>query len=380
MVWDVASGMVGAVLSRTPTEDANGLTQQGAVAFVLDAKTLSLVRTPEQVSVGSLANSLMVTTAQEFIAMDLGARSPRGIQLYGFAASDKQGVRSSPSASFVAYTFKTRHSTRATSPLGIRHPRYSAIDENGAYFYKWSDDDKVYTELAHCGIVEVGDGLLIFFVGEGPSLDNYQTGLVLNAARNVGFVKVDKNISAQKVLSAGTVETGGFYNLHGQWTPQENRGIRFLTSFDSVENSTTRLKTARLSSNTIILLWEVWTRTDFKFSQLMVVDDSGAVVNGPWTSQFPVRLALQDDMHVVSGRAVAYAGAPSGKIIRYEFCAIDNCPDHPGTMVTRTRTATTTRRQAVILSGSSQKLKRFSLGSIAGLALALVLLGLASVT
>merc|ERR1711956_52424 len=78
-------------------------------------------------------------------------------------------------------------------------------------------------------------------------------------------------------------------------------------------------------------------------------------------------------MHVVGGRAVAYAGAPSGKIIRYEFCASDDCPDHPGTMATLTRTTTTLQKQGFITSASSRKLRRCSLGAIVGLAAVLLI-------
>ena len=40
--------------------------------------------------------------------------------------------------------------------------------------YKWSNDNKVYTELS--ATVEMDDGFMIFFLGESPSLDNSLTG------------------------------------------------------------------------------------------------------------------------------------------------------------------------------------------------------------
>jgi hypothetical protein len=36
--------------------------------------------------------------------------------------------------------------------------------------YKWSNDNRVYTELS--ATVEMDDGFMIFFLGESPSLDN----------------------------------------------------------------------------------------------------------------------------------------------------------------------------------------------------------------
>ena len=52
-------------------------------------------------------------------------------------------------------------------------------------FYQWSNDNYVYTELAHPGLHEVNDALLVFFATESPPLDNSLVGTVMNVPRNV---------------------------------------------------------------------------------------------------------------------------------------------------------------------------------------------------
>lgn len=52
-------------------------------------------------------------------------------------------------------------------------------------FYQWSNDNYVYTELAHPGLHEVNDALFVFFATESPPLDNSLAGRVMNVPRNV---------------------------------------------------------------------------------------------------------------------------------------------------------------------------------------------------
>jgi len=221
---------------------------------------------------------------------------------------------------------KTKHGTSARSPAGVTYPRYDEISTADVTFYKWSNDNDCYTELAHAGVVEVDDGILAFFAGERPALDSSLTGAHLNMARNVGFVKVGKDVADREVLSGGGTSTGGYYGFNGRWHRQVNRGINFLTSFSSLDESVSRLKTARIADGLILLSWEIWSSAAYRYSQCMLVDDDGAVVQGPWTVGYGVRLAIQDDLRVVAGRAVAYAGTTDGRIIRYELCGGGECP------------------------------------------------------
>jgi len=310
MAWHSQEGVVGVVLAR---KMQNG--HQGARAFVLDASSLEIL-SDFQTASHSFANSMILASDGSFISLDLGDNYPRGILVTRFDASSK--------SSFRPYAVKTRH---ATSPKesGEGNETYAEISHPEVTYYKWSNDNYVYTELGHAGVVEVDDGLLVFFSGEQPALDNSAVGGPLNAARNVGFVKIGKDLSAHEVLSPGAIETGGFYNFGGRWSPQEHRGINYLTNFSSVETSASRLKTAALGEGKILLYWEVWGPKAYKYTQLMLVDSDGQG-SSPWTLDYatistPVQLPIQDDLFVRRGRAVAYTGAPDGVLVRYELQA-----------------------------------------------------------
>jgi hypothetical protein len=68
--------------------------------------------------------------------------------------------------STVAYTFKTLHMDSAGSGYA-EYPEASTTERTA---YKWSNDNRVYTELSTT--LEMDDGFMIFFLGESPSLDN----------------------------------------------------------------------------------------------------------------------------------------------------------------------------------------------------------------
>ena len=104
----------------------------------------------------------------------------------------------------IPYRVKTRHSTVATSdyydafcedPSNPVYPEWTEFTQemnDGQTYYKFNEDTDIYTELAAPSFTEINDGFLIIFAGERESLDNSQTGKVLNTARNVGMVKTDK--------------------------------------------------------------------------------------------------------------------------------------------------------------------------------------------
>ena len=157
----------------------------------------------------------------------------------------------------MVYSFKTKHGTRATSPAGQSYPEYTEISTSSQRYYQWSNDNYVYTELAHPGLHEVAHELLVFFAGEAPPLDNGLVGSAMNVARNVAFVKISRDFSNESILSAGEEERGGFYTFGGTWSEQVNKGITFLTSYTDVKETVSRPKTAKLE-NGIVLLWEIW--------------------------------------------------------------------------------------------------------------------------
>ena len=143
--------------------------------------------------------------------LDLGDNYPRGIIFHVDGESK------------LVYSFKTLHGEEPNSPAGRPYDLYSEISSDSKKFYKWSNDNNVYTELASPGFIEVDDGFIFFFLGENPSLDNSKTGELLNTPRNIGFTKISKDLKTR--LSEGPVEKGGFYTFDGFWQDLENEGI-----------------------------------------------------------------------------------------------------------------------------------------------------------
>lgn len=165
------------------------------------------------------------------------------------------------------------------------------------------------------------DALLVIFAGEQPSLDNKLAVEPLNAPRNIGFVKVPKNMEDKSVLSEGPTETGGFYTFTGAWSPTENKGINWLTDFTSLDENAGRIKVTKLSNGEILVLFEIWTETEFVSTNVMTLDHDGKITRGPRvvTSKWPLRLPFADEIESTSSNtAVFYAGAP-GKVMRYEI-------------------------------------------------------------
>mmetsp|Transcript_15175 Transcript_15175/g.38539 ORF Transcript_15175/g.38539 Transcript_15175/m.38539 type:complete len:522 (+) Transcript_15175:1145-2710(+) len=312
MSWNPAAGTVGVVLSRTMTQAADGLNHQAATSFVLDASSLGVVKILGQTTSHSFSNTMLLDESGAFLGMDLGDNYPRGIHVWRF---DNETLRGR-----VVYTFKTLHGQSPQSPSGETYPEYSKISSGNTTFFKWSNDNYVYTELAHPGIVEVSDGLLIFFAGEGPALDNAKTGRIMNSPRNVALVKAPKDLSSTEILSDGPVEVGGFYSFGGTWSDQQNKGVVHLTNYESMEHSVSRLKTARISANRVLLWWELWSESDYVETQFMLVDDAGSVVKPITKINFPARLAIQDDIRVVGSNIVAYAGSAEGHLVRFDLC------------------------------------------------------------
>ncbi|CAJ1394400.1 unnamed protein product [Effrenium voratum] len=302
------------------TMASDGLNHQGGIAFIIDASTLEMITNYGQTSGHSFANSLLKSNEAGFyIGMDLGDNYPRGVNLWELKAAEKQ------KKSKLVYKFKTRHGTNPTSPAGTAYDEYTEISTSEKKFYKWSNDNYCYTELAHPGIHEIGnESIIIFFAGENPPLDNSQTGEVMNAARNVGWVKISRDLSSDTVLSPGEVETGGFYTFGGGWSEQTNQGISFLTSYTEMTMSVSRLKTMPLGEN-ILLLYELWSATAYTRSQFMVVDTSGNVVRSATDLATSLKLPFADQVVASNGRAVAYVGTKDNWLVRYELCVGSSC-------------------------------------------------------
>jgi len=299
MAWNVEAGIVGLVLSGSFTHG-----HQGAWRSMINATTLDVMGAGRQTSSHNLGNTVDVASDGSFLSMQLCDNFPRGISIHRFTTSSSSRI--------VPYRIKT---------CG-------------------NNCNNVYTELAHPGVVEASDGLVLFFAGEREPLDEDPSlvASVLNVGRNVGFVKVGKDLTEKQVLSPGETEVDSKGNM--------NQGINWLTNFTDLETSASRVKTARLEAGKTFLYWEVWSRSVYQYTQVMVVDDTGMPLTAPFIVPSVVALSYSDDMLVTRpDQVVAYAGTCDQKceigaggrkvgvecqsenchLVRYVFCVGSHC-------------------------------------------------------
>ena len=163
----------------------------------------------------------------------------------------------------------------------------------------------------------------MLFSSEQPTLDNSQTTKTLNAPRNIGFVKVPRDMDDKRVLSKGPVEKGGFYNFGGHWAPLENKGVTWLTHSKSMDQNACRIKVTKLTNGQVLVLFETWTgQSKFLSSHLMTLDHDGKITRAARPTKFPFRLPFADEiLRTETNTAVFYAGdkvGSTGKLVRYE--------------------------------------------------------------
>ena len=201
-----------------------------------------------------------------------------------------------------------------TSAGSAPYPVYDEISSPETTFYKWSNDNKVYTELS--ATVEVDDGYLVFFLGESPSLDNSLTGEEVNAPRNVGYTKVTKDLTSK--LSAGGVEEGGFYTYGGSWSTLNNEGISWISDFRSKTSTLSRLKTFKISSTRILLMFELWDPSNYVGTYFRIVDENGSPLTEITELCHQLRLLRSDDVFVNSGNGF-FINGEDGKVVTYDI-------------------------------------------------------------
>jgi hypothetical protein len=80
---------IGMILSRKMTKGGDGLNHQGAIAVVLSADKLQIVKNLGQTSGHSFANSLIKRSDNKFSGIDLGDNYPRGINYWNFTSKVK---------------------------------------------------------------------------------------------------------------------------------------------------------------------------------------------------------------------------------------------------------------------------------------------------
>lgn len=299
-----AGGKLGVIVSRTMHRSGDGLNHQGAIAVVLDAATLALVKNLGQTSGHSFGNAMTVDRDNMFLAIDLGDNYPRGVHLHRFGAQRREGK--------IVYTFKTEHGTSARSPAGRTYPAYTEISGGGKTFYKWSNDNHTYSEIG--GVHELADGIAVFFTGEpdstGKALNNARTGANHNDARNLGMVVVKRDFaSGDHVISKGVNEKGGFYSFGGTFSEQENRGIIWLTGYkDKAKHNASRVKTAALEGGRILIIHEIWTNIGYSSTQLTVMQPATGQIMQTVNLGPILQLGWRDDLLVKDGKVYAVSG------------------------------------------------------------------------
>ena len=135
IAWNAADNTLGLVISRTMTKGGDGLNHQGAIAVVIDANNMNVLKNYGQTSGHSFGNSLHTGSNGKFVGADMGDNYPRGINLFDFSKSDYKKSK-------VVYTFKTKHCTKF--PCYGKNPAvYKEISTDKQTFYKQSNDNEV---------------------------------------------------------------------------------------------------------------------------------------------------------------------------------------------------------------------------------------------
>jgi hypothetical protein len=304
------------MFGRKMNKSNDGLNHQGGIAVSFDAANLSLIKNYGQTSGHSFDNFLGVNSTGEFVGMDLGDNYPRGINLHRFNES---------MSSKVVYTFKTKHGETADC-WGLKsYPVYPEISSSTKKYYKWSNDNNTYTELG--AVIETSDGYLVSFLGE-PDKNGYalkNTGFDSKCARNVGFVKVNKNFdngSNDIFLSKGITETGGYYTFGGSWSEQKNTGLVWLTTYTSPDVETAKnLKTVKLNDGNLLFLWEKWANDAYSKTLALKTNPDGKPIGNVVDLGSLVRLDRRNDLLVKGNQVILISGNKNEQ--KLELCILN---------------------------------------------------------
>ncbi len=302
-----SKGVLGLILPRTMHRSNDGLRHQGAIAVTFSAKDLSVLSRLGQTSGHSMANHLALNDKGAFLGLDLGDNYPRGVHLHEFTKANR--------TSRLVFTFKTAH---ATSPRN-GSPVYDEISGDGQTFYRWSNDNGVYTELG--GIVEGKKAYTIVFATdrspEGRVLDNSRAFRGCDDPRDLALVRVVKSFGSapsgsqvsdsimadlpRKPLS----ETGGYYDFAGGWRDQRVVGVRWLTDYPSGAGAHAPQLIER-EDGSMIVLWE--RSGDDASLRGMVLGADGEVQVEEFSLGSALHLNRQDRTVSIGGRIFLLAG------------------------------------------------------------------------
>jgi len=307
-----ANGLLGVMLGRRTHMAADGLNHQAGVAVVFDANTLELSRNHGQTSGHSWENVLTLDAAANFLGIDLGDNFPRGVQLHRFDAANK-GNR-------VLYTYKTLHGQTPNNPAGAVFDVFTEISDGGTTFYKWSNDNRTYTELG--GVLDTPRGILAVFSSERSGLDNRRAIQAHNDPRNLALMIVRRDfenassdpdnptvVTDDLVLSQSDYTvTGGYFTFTGDRRLQRNTNVVWLTDYADTSRNASRVKMHPLDDNEALILWELWGPRAYKGTFAMSVRSDGTVSQSPVELSRLFRLNRRDDVFDHTGHIYSVAG------------------------------------------------------------------------
>lgn len=257
---------------------------QGSTALHFDPSTLALIHNYGQNSGHSFGHRVL-EDAGSFITADLGDNFPRGIVL------NKIGDRRK--AARTVFTYKTQHSP-------VDEPRRNGPDGQPLRAGLWSNDNSCYTELG--SLVATSNGYFVLFSAE-RSTNNELAKSAHNESRNVGFVLARRDFErveqkGQVVPPALLLSNGedsapfGFNNFGGTFSPQQNRGVVWLTAYKGKEKeNAVAPRAVPLPGGRLLVLWERCTDRTFLETRGMVIDEFGLTLEPAFSLGTRVRLS-----------------------------------------------------------------------------------------
>lgn len=159
-------------------------------------------------------------------------------------------------------------------------------------------------------------------------MDNSKATGPLNAPRNIGFVKVSKDL--QTILSKGPKESGGWYDFSGNWKEFSHEGIEWLTNVESKALTFSRLKTIQVGSSGkyVLLLFEVWDSSKkddddkYQYTAYKIVDKDGNDRGSGKICElcYKMRLMRTDDpIQIGNNEILLVQGTDDGKLSTFKI-------------------------------------------------------------
>lgn len=89
------------------------------------------------------------------------------------------------------------------------------------------------------------------------------------------MIKTDKEGNPMETDTSVSEEGGEWYNCGTEFNTFTNPAVMWLTDFETSEDNATRLKNIRIGDFGILILFEVWSSIEFKYTAYIRVDENG---------------------------------------------------------------------------------------------------------